>query len=378
MLDGTKNRGAGTVGIAATILVLVVIAAGYFKWFGGVGPETPSEVNGQVKSFLALSASDRAAADAKLKEIIEMIPWEEKVATAKAELYVYLEKYPGDARAHFHLARARMAEHDGKTAYEAVRDAIRRAEARSAKSNKNFQATVHELAGKLSRDLDQIDQARKHFEIATELNPQNASHWIMLAQIYLDRRKYDQAKSFLNKALEVNAKAVAAHGRLAEIALAERQYTRSIEHIDSALKHLDADKERERYVKYIMYKQDALRRIGKPREALELLFLLEEGAAAKKRDLASQFALAYEKLGEFHAAGIRWRLLAEDEDQPASIQAEAIANAARWYALASRKSETEANRARSRRAADYLLLIAERRNVTGPLITEAKQLLKDN
>ena len=76
-----------------------------------------------------------------------------------------------------------------------------KSEDRSQKTDYNQRADIHTVIGECQMEIDQLRDARDHFELASQLDPAAVSGWLNLAKVALRLNDLKRAEISLKKAM---------------------------------------------------------------------------------------------------------------------------------------------------------------------------------
>lgn len=249
-----RSRSA-TMGIA--ILVLAVLAgAGYaFKVaFQSAGGAAPADANAAAKAPLPETTS-------AILESAQTYVRQGQPETAETILAKAAEQYPTDQSV--------------RVAYADVLLALRRTGDAYAQYEKALAIgpRQHELeftAGNAANMAGLPDRALEHFSAAQAGDPSNAKYALYLGQIQLKIGQLDAGKATVLRAVTLDPNLAVGWGSLADTAMRENNAHLALQHIAKARTLEPA------VVTWRLIESRALRRVGKPDEAVELLIGLPD------------------------------------------------------------------------------------------------------
>lgn len=183
-------------------------------------------------------------------------------------------------------------------------------------------------AGTIANTLGQPEIAETHYAAAIRLDPSQPETPLYQAAIQMKLNKLSEAKANLAIATKLNPDDVRAYSMRAEIALRENKANIALEQAQRA-RQIDPNA-----LGLVLLEARALKRLGKPQEAVDLLTALPMQQAMTP-DAVKQLAEALGMLGRFDDAAARVMDAAERQPDDASLKFEA----ALWLQRAGREDE---------------------------------------
>ena len=212
----------------------------------------------------------------------------------------FAQEHPDMAEAHSHLAlvifEIRENERDLQRAYEEMNLGLRIHEDKPQVSRK-LEAEMRKFAGNTAMDLEDIDNAARHYRRLIDLDAQNAHDRLYLANLYFLQKRYDEATQLALESLSIDSSLHMAHSLLSEIYAAQGKHTLALVQIQHAIDKAGPFSERPLIVKFVRRKAMLQRRANHFDEAL--MTLQAELEVDERRDVAviREMAMSWGMMG---------------------------------------------------------------------------------
>jgi tetratricopeptide (TPR) repeat protein len=203
------------------VIVVMVLLAGV----GVVGvvqllKKAPAPVKADAGKNAA-SLSDAAKAAGQADSLIS----NGEYTKAQAQLAKDIEKSPNDQTLRLLMAKALVAQQKYEPALAEYEKAIEIGPA---------EAALHAEVGHVAQVAKKLDDAERHFMLASKKNPQADEYAFRLAVIQDQQGQLLQAKGSLLRAVNLNPEHALAWGQLADIELRQNNPKLAIQHIEKA------------------------------------------------------------------------------------------------------------------------------------------------
>lgn len=303
-----KSTAAKTAGIIALAVATLAVAAVAFKraW-DNAGPATAAATTSAPSAPRTPTAEARTA-------ILE-----------SAQTYIRRNE-PGNAEAVLaQAAREYSEDQEIRIAYADVLLTQRKLTQASEQYEKALAigprpATLEFTAGTAANMAGNPQLALEHYLAAQAADKTNAQYPLFAAQVQIKLNQSDAAKASLIRSTMLDSQQPAAWGTLAELALRDNNANVALQHIEKARK-LDSGA-----LAWRLIEARALKRVGKPREAVDLLVTLDDAQRLQPAVL-QQIAECYGMLKQpADAAAIYARASDAQRDNPDLAKA-----AADWF-----------------------------------------------
>jgi len=308
---GMKRKRMPIVLIAAVVLLAGLGVAGVAltsAWRGDGGgaahraPNGPSGWDARTRQ-LAEKAHSRAQA------LIDR----SQFAKARAVLAKHLDEVPDDGRGHLMLAQALIGQGRLDRAYTAANTACEIGDT----------AEAHFSAGSLAQKLDRPKTARRHYERAAEIEPEQVKYPLYLANLLLAMGEMDDAERVARRVLTLAPGISRAHYILGEVEVSRGNLDAGVAHIDQALDLVKPDS-----LKHLIYKLTRARWLrggddDDKLEALQTLTSLPDALLQRNRTVVDEIAITLDSLGKAGEAAQLWSdwLNEHRDDAAAAAQA---------------------------------------------------------
>lgn len=194
-------------------------------------------------------------------------------------------------------------------------------------------------AGILADDLGHFDDAEAHFRAGQNLDRTNPKYPLYLAAVQSKLGKRDHARANYTIAAQLDPSLAVAWGGLAQVALDENHPESAL---DRARKARDLEPDR---VAWRVIEARALRRLGKPMEAVQTLHGIDEATRMRDGVVLTEIATCLAMLQQGEEADALFERATELHPRDAGVQL----SAAEWYL---RYSKLDAAEAHARKAAE--------------------------
>lgn len=233
-----------------------------------------------------------------------------------------IERFSQEQRLHFQLAEVLLQQEKTAEAYEHYQQAI-------------FigpdHAEYRHAAATVAAGMDKLEEASVHYSKAQKLDPTNPKYPLYRAQIQRQMGDLDEARASLVHATRIDPDLAKAWGTLAAIALEENNSRMALQYVEKA-RDLEPDAQVWRITE-----AKALRRLGRPRDAAQVLYAIPESDRMQSTAILRELALCHGSMSEpakaadLYAQSARRLQDTDTPDQAAHFAYEA----ALWYERAS-------------------------------------------
>lgn len=216
----------------------------------------------------AHAAPDRSEVRAVLDSSVRLVR-EGRAAESRKLLEAAIARSPDDGDLYVALAESLIALNELDLAYGAFQQAIA--------SGASDPAT-HFAAGTIASKTNRTDRAIEHYNQAQIGDPLNPAYPLFLAQVQIRSGLLEEAKASLLRSVHLDPDEPRAWGTLGELFLNENKSDLALKHLREA-RSLDPD-----FTRWRLGEAKALKRLGRPEEALDLILALDP---ARRRDDAT-------------------------------------------------------------------------------------------
>ncbi|QDU35435.1 tetratricopeptide repeat protein [Poriferisphaera corsica] len=244
------------------------------------------------------------------------------------EIAAYAKENPDSASAQVLDGQAQLYIRNFQAAYDALERALQL-------DPNQYQTEM--LTGTIAYDnLNNLENAVKHFERASQLNKTNPEPLLYLAQIRAQQDMAEEAFDYLNRAIAIDRNLPQAHASLADLYRKRELFDAASREYEIALEQSNNSKLQRQHSIYLFKYAQMLTEQGKPEEALPLIAEMTTSARMQPEVLA-QIGEVWNDLGQPDQAALYFAQLVKAD--PANEAATALAS--QYYIIAGNAKDAE-------------------------------------